>query len=59
MYYENGPLVQLEERFISIEEDTGPNPVCIHYAALAKMVYARDWKPLCFGTWEFKSLILR
>lgn len=37
-----GSLAQLEERFISTEEVTGPNPVCIHYAALAKMVYARD-----------------
>ena len=37
-----GSLAQLEERFISTEEVTGPNPVCIHYAALAKMVYAAD-----------------
>ena len=46
-----GSLAQLEERFIITEEVTGPNPVCIHYAALAKMVYARDWK-----SWDSRSL---
>ena len=29
-----GSLAQLEERFISTEEVTGPNPVCIHYLPL-------------------------